>query len=156
MDQTRSGGRGHGRRGSPRGPWAAVGLGLLLLGLASCGVMLDGRIYALDEAVVLPMQIETSRGHGTIRASHPSTGERLEGTYSGVAGGAAGAVLGGGPGGLVGGGGAVRRTDVPAIATLIGDQGTVLDCEMLIQAGFRPHGFGTCKDNKGRQYRLQF
>lgn len=122
-----------------------------------CGVMLDGKIYSLQEGVVLPMQIETSRGHGKITCVHPKTGERFEGTYSGVSSGSVGV------GFLVSSGGqsatalgSASSMTANAIATMIGNKGTVLDCIMDIQKGIRPHGLGTCKDNNGGQYRLQF
>ncbi len=122
-----------------------------------CGVMLDGKIYSLREGVVLPMQIETSRGHGKITSVHPKTGERFEGTYSGVSSGSVGVgFLASGGGQSAAALGSVSSTTANAIATMIGDKGTVLDCIMDIQKGIRPHGLGTCKDNNGSQYRLQF
>jgi hypothetical protein len=43
-----------------------------------------------------------------------------------------------------------------ATAYLAGDKGTMLNCEMHIEAGLSPHGIGGCSDNKGKNYRLQF
>lgn len=120
--------------------------------LSGCGTFIDGKLYAIEQGTVWPLEVQISRGHGEIRASDPATGERFQGTYSGVRGGAVGVGFAGGTTAFAG----ASRTDVPAIATMIGDRGSVLDCEMLIQAGLRPHGFGTCKDKQGRVYRLQF
>ena len=122
-----------------------------------CGVMLDGKIYSLQEGVVLPMQIETSYGHGKIICVHPKTGERFDGTYSGVSSGSVGVgILTSGGGQSAAALGSVSSITANAIATMIGNKGTVLDCIMDIQKGIRPHGLGTCKDNNGNQYRLQF
>jgi hypothetical protein len=116
-----------------------------------CGRMLDGKIYSLanrnqglfsddsssiTDSIAMPMQIEVSYGQGKMTAQNPKSGERVAGTYSGVREG--------------------NTTQANAIATLIGDQGTVLDCVMRIQAGLSPHGMGTAKDNRGREYRIQF
>jgi hypothetical protein len=39
-------------------------------------------------------------------------------------------------------------------AVLVGDKGTVLDCEYVVGVG--AHGTGACKDNNGGKYRLLF
>jgi hypothetical protein len=123
---------------------------LLFVGFnIGCGRMLDGTIYSIDEhtalfdvenppddAVIMPMQIETSYGYGKMTAQNPKTGERFSGTYSGVRD--------------------SNTTQAKAIATLVGDQGTVLDCVIRIQTGLQPHGMGTAKDKNGRRYRIQF
>ena len=116
-----------------------------------CGRMLAGKIYSpananqglftddsssVSDSIAMPMQIEVTYGHGRMSAQNPKSGERFEGTYSGVREG--------------------NTTQANAIATLIGDQETVLDCVMRIQAGLSPHGMGTAKDNRGREYRIQF
>ena len=43
-----------------------------------------------------------------------------------------------------------------ATALFTGDKGTVLTCDMKIQAGLEPHGFGDCEGSKGKKYKLQF
>ena len=139
-----------------------VGVAILLAGCASLlGTYLDGKIYSLERAIVLPMKIEVTYGGGEISATDPHTGEQFYGTYVGVRDSEVASVFGGT---FTPQGGfsptvatAVRgRSQVPAMATMIGDKGTVLDCRMLIQAGWRPRGMGTCTDNKGGRYNLQF
>ena len=124
---------------------SVVSLGFCLACVA--GRTLPGRIYSLENGIAMPMEIETSYGHGEIRCDDPSTGEHFEGTYSGVS-----------DGFQASGTWTVRLQSINAnaIATLIGDQGTVLDCRMEIQRGLRPHGLGACVDNAGLPYRLQF
>jgi len=41
------------------------------------------------------------------------------------------------------------------MATLIGDQGTVIEAE-FISGGISGHGFGVAKDNRGNYYRIHF
>jgi hypothetical protein len=43
-----------------------------------------------------------------------------------------------------------------AIATLTGDQGTVIHLQMEILAGWTPRGIGSGTDNIGRHYQVQF
>jgi hypothetical protein len=141
---------------------------LCLVGMAvlwsGCGIGLSGRICSLADGVVFPMEIETSYGHGTIHCDNPATGEHFEGTYSGVSGGASGigtsasyANLGSVHGSATGLSGVfVQSLKANAMALLIGDRGTILDCRMGIQRGIRPHGMGVCVDNTGKAYRLQF
>jgi hypothetical protein len=155
-------------RARSAGNWRLVAT-LALSIVPGCGIPLSGRIYSLEDGVVLPMKIETSYGHGEIRCHNPATGEHFEGTYSGVSGGAVGissssatgsvystsgeSAFGSAQGTTVG---SVSSRTANAIATMVGDRGTVLDCSMVIQRGPRPHGMGSCEDNHGRQYRLQF
>lgn len=134
---------------------------VLLAGCAPLGAFLDGKLYSLERAAILPMKIEVTRGGGQIAASDPSTGEQFQGTYVGIRDSEVASVFGGtftprgefSPSVAT----AVRGSSrVPAMATMIGDKGTVLDCRMLIQAGWRPRGMGTCTDNRGGRYNLQF
>src|SRR6476620_11854539 len=130
--------------------------GVLLLGSVGCGRMLDGKIYSLDEGIVMPMQIETSYGHGKMNASNPKTGERLEGTYSGVSEGQRMSAFGWAGRTSFSAFGQTDSTLANAIATLIGDKGTVLDCVMQIKKGIQPHGMGSARDKQGHEYRIQF
>jgi hypothetical protein len=141
----------------------------VLLGMVGCGIGLSGRIYSLEDGIVLPLEIETSYGFGEIRCSNQKTGEHFEGTYSAVSEGAVGIagsnVMGSAyssTGQSVRGSATglshafLQSMTANAIATMIGNRGTVLDCRMEIQKGFRPHGMGGCVDNAGKTYRLQF
>lgn len=128
--------------------------------LSGCvGFMLDGSLYSLSDGVVLPLEIETSFGRGKIGCVNPKTGEQFSGTYTGVSDGAVGHAVaipsvGRSSPALAFAG--LRSRTATAIATMIGDKGTVLDCTMAIEKGWRPHGLGSCTDNNGQQYRLQF
>ena len=128
----------------------------MLLGCIGCGRMLDGQIYSLEDAIVLPMQIETSYGHGKMNATNPKTGERLEGTYSAVSAGQHTTMFGSVGGTSISAFGQSESALGNAIATLIGDRGTVLDCVMQIRKGLHPHGIGTGRDKQGHEYRIQF
>lgn len=137
-----------------------VATGVLTGCVSLLGTYLDGMIYSLDRAVVVPMQIEVSLGNGAIRATDPSTGEYFRGTYVAIQRVESGSVLGGTftQQGFIATTETAHRTSnvVPTMATMIGDKGTVLDCRLEIQAGRRPRWVGTCKDNRGGQYNLQF
>jgi hypothetical protein len=52
----------------------SIPLFVVCLFSVGCGRMLDGKIYSLDDGVVMPMQIETSYGYGKMNASNPKTG----------------------------------------------------------------------------------
>lgn len=134
---------------------------IVLAGCAPLGSFLDGRVYSLERGIALPMKIEVTRGVGQISASDPETGERFQGTYVAIQDSKQASILGGTltPQGqfvptvaTASSGGGLAST----MATMIGDKGTVLDCRMLIQPGWRPRGAGTCIDNRGGRYNLQF
>ena len=52
--------------------------------------------------------------------------------------------------------GANRYDTANTKAILIGDKGTVLDVQMLIQPGVRPKGIGEAVSNKGERFQVQF
>lgn len=143
-------------------PTFAVSAFVVLLcgSTTGCGRMLNGKIYSLADGTVMPMKIQTSYGHGKMTAYHPKTREQFKGTYSAVRGGHNQVTHGwvNSPTGSssVFGVTQARSNRANAIATLIGDKGTTLDCVMQIQAGLRPHGIGAARDNAGREYRIQF
>lgn len=145
-------------------------LGSLLLS-AGCGGMLPGTIYSQD-GKVLEFQIEKAHRTGAVAAFDPSTGERFSGAYVGIlerttafsSGFLTGRTnfVGTGFSGTATstasgfGFGSVGSNIANATAYLAGDKGTMLNCEMQIEAGFSPHGIGGCVDNKSEKYRLQF
>ena len=116
--------------------------------VGGCATMLPGKIISLSDGTTLPMQIQTSYGSGKMTAYNPKTGENFEGTYTGVFNTtySQASVWSGGQTTT----GTLRETSnsVPASAVLVGDKGTVLNIRMLIQAGWRPIGFGEAEDNK--------
>lgn len=137
------------------GKWACL-TSFLLAGCAVPGTMLPGSIYDTQGAV-LPFQIEVTTGAGRVAASDPATGETFAGTYAAVLGRHSSAST------TFGTDGQSRFTTssggsnlAPTTAFLKGDKGSMLTCEMQIAAGFNPHGIGTCQDNRGKAYRLQF
>ena len=153
--------------------WRAVTIGPLaaLLLLAGCGGMLPGTIYS-QNGKTLQFEIEKARRSGAVAAFDASTGERFSGTYVGILQRSTGFSSGFANGqtnfsgnGVVGtatstasgfGFSSAGSNIANATAYLNGDKGTVLNCEMQIEAGFSPHGIGGCIDNKGEKYRLQF
>lgn len=144
---------------------------LLAFLLPGCGTMLPGQIYSTDGAV-LPFEIEQSTGAGRVAATDPRTGEQFTGTYTAIREQQTSMNFGtifsqqnrSTDAGLAQTSGASTRVGTAisgsnianATAFLKGDRGTMLTCEMQIQAGFAPHGIGACQDNNGKQYRLQF
>jgi len=165
-----------------------VMVALTSLPLGGCaGSMLKGTLYCIDDGTALPMEIETSYGHGRMTASHPATGEQFSGTYSGIyedgfrqtsvasshsdkrADASVRVTTPGRFGSTnvdVAASGTEDTTSISttsraptkasALATLIGDMGTVIEIRMLIRPGLRPHGYGDGTDNHGRRYQLQF
>jgi hypothetical protein len=133
---------------------------LLALGLAGCvGGMIPGQIYS-EQGKVLEFQIEKSRGAGAVTAFDPATGEHYAGNYVGireVTTTTSGAFVQSGNTFATGTGfGTIASNMATSTAYLTGDKGSMLNCDMQIQAGFSPHGIGGCSDQKGGRYRLQF
>ena len=153
----------------------------LFLGLSGCaipGSFLPGQIYSMETGKNLDFEIEVSYGKGDVRAKDKSSGEEFTGTYVAVSG---GSVTIGTSFGSVGGtsattysGGAMSQTQIGSSkvkttsinrsmsvmastsALLFGNQGTVLDCGIMIERGHRPKGIGTCVDREGVFYKLMF
>jgi hypothetical protein len=135
-------------------------LACLSILLAGCsGDLIPGTIYSND-GKVMPFQIEKARRTGTAHATDPTTGEKFTGTYVGileridietssvaVAGTASASGFGRG---------SLAPNTANATVYLKGDKGTMLTCDMKIEAGISPHGIGACDDNYGKKYRLQF
>lgn len=126
---------------------------------ACAGGMIPGTIYSAD-GKVMPFEIEKAHRTGAVKARDPSTGEIFSGTYVGVKErvdvATSGTAISGKAVGSTFGSGSVQSNMVNATAYLQGDKGTMLNCEMKIEAGISPHGLGQCDDNKGGKYRLQF
>ncbi len=108
----------------------------------------------------MPFAIEKTTGSGLVTASDPATQEEFSGNYVAVMetiSSSANAFATNGYSSAIGfGSGSVGSNIADANAYLRGDQGTMLTCTMKIQAGINPHGLGSCSDNSGRSYRLQF
>jgi len=126
--------------------WLA--LPLLVVTAAACATKSTGRLVSLEDGSTIVLQMEFSRWGGTMTGTHPITGERFAGDYTATQGRAAG----------IAGGTAVYVENYSAYGAgvLVGDKGTVLDCQLNINAGRPPRGNGTCTDQHGRRYRLQF
>ncbi len=132
-----------------------IGLAWVFLALRSgcAGQTLKGTISSEDRQLVMPLELETSYGQGAIRCTNPETGEEFSGTYTGSTHKLRVTV----------GGGNRQAPEYfgpdyhPARALLHGTLGSVLTCDMTIEENvFRPHGFGSCHDNNGGRYTLQF
>jgi len=80
-----------------------------------------------------------------VSAKNSKTGESFSGTYTGVSDAA-----------LVPKVGVVHSLRANAAATLLGDKGTVIQCQIDIQKGYTPRGIGQCMDNKQVAYSLSF
>ena len=129
---------------------------LMVLFISGCSTMLPGKIIALEDGSILPMQIQTSYGTGEMTAINPKTGENFKGTYTAVSSSAFSSTNG-----MMGkmpynDSTVTTSNKASSKAVLIGDKGTVLNIYMDIQAGWRPIGFGDAEDNKGKKYSVQF
>lgn len=142
-----------------------AGLGIFAMVLtAACAAgpkFTDGSIFSLEETATLPMRIEVPDRSGffvqngrRIMATDPRTGETFSGQYVEMQDRATAVVLA--PGGFRPVFGFASSQRFPAVATLHGDQGTVLHCQMVINEGHRRSGGGECTDNRGRRYSLMF
>lgn len=140
---------------------AALSCCLVLLFVSGCGggTMLPGQIYS-KSGKVLEFQIEKAHRSGAVTAYDSSTGERFTGRYVGlletIRGSNTAFVQAGSASAVRHGSTAIGSNIANATAFLTGDKGSSLNCEMKIEAGFSPHGLGTCTDNRGAQYRVQF
>jgi len=92
--------------------------------------------------------MEFSRHGGTMRGTNPTTGETFAGEYTATREKAIATAAG-----VTASASSLTAT---GLGVLIGDKGTVLDCEININSGYVPTGVGTCTDQQGRRYRLQF
>jgi hypothetical protein len=135
-------------------------IGLAAIFLAGCvGRALPGKIYSLDDAVVMPFEIETSYGTGDMRATNPKTGEKFTGQYTGTTSGGGytyGTVTNQQTGQSANVSAYSPPTSANARGVLIGDKGTVIEVFLDIKPGVRPKGHGEGRDNQGRRYQVQF
>ena len=138
-----------------RGLWTLF----LAVGLAGCGGMIPGQIYT-EQGKMLNFQIERSRGAGAVSAYDASTGEHYSGNYvalrQSVAGMSTAFVQSGNASATGTSFTGMASNMATSSAYLNGDNGSVLSCDMQIQAGLSPHGIGACTDQTGGKYRLQF
>jgi len=124
----------------------------VMVGLQGCSMTINARIYDLSgSGGVANAEFKwTGSGTGPLTGSLPD-GELFRGEYTTVASG-------------VSGWGTTFRSvytvnltsDLQrgsAIAT--GNRGTVIDCEYVVRSGSAT-GYGVCRDNKSRTYRLMF
>ena len=135
----------------------------VLAGCLGAGRMLPGNIIA-ETGDVLDFEIETAYRSGAVTAANPRTGESFTGRYTAIVdttySRSTGQVSIYGTGGSATGTGfgtSARRSSIGnASAFLRGDRGTTLNCTMQIEAAIRPTGIGSCQDQRGLNYRLQF
>jgi hypothetical protein len=114
--------------------------------------MLPGTIMSND-GKMLSFEIERGHRSGKVTAFDPSDDERFVGSYVAIVNGVSSTAYS-----PLAGFGVERLTSnvANAQALLHGDKGSILNCDMQIEAGFFPHGIGTCVDNHAKGYRLQF
>ena len=147
----------------------------LLFLLSACGTKLPGKLYSLEDGVILDFQIERSYGTGGMYAQNLKTGEYFSGQYTGTyKGGGTATTSGSGQysgtttnvstGTMYQNTGNISSsattfippTDATARGVLIGDKGTVIELYMEIRPGIVPKGHGEGIDNKSRRYQVQF
>lgn len=123
-------------------------VGLFLAGCVGVGSMIPGTISS-QSGDILDFQIEKAYRSGRVSAHNGRTGETFSGTYVAT----------------------MSRTtaisssfDTVSVgsnmanssAYLKGNKGSMLQCRMQIEAGLSPHGIGSCSDQTGAAYALQF
>ena len=141
-------------------------LAVLLIALSACssaGTMLPGTLVS-EKGDILEFHIEKAMRTGAVTAFNPRTKEDFTGTYVGIV--ASSTAHNSGFATVYGAGGTVSATGfgntrvtsniANATAFLKGANGTILNCSMQIEAGWSPHGIGTCTDQDSNGYRLQF
>lgn len=143
--------------------------------LTACGTTLPGKLYSLQDGVVMDFQIEKSHGTGGMYAQNNKTGEKFTGQYTGTyKGGGMETTIGSGSyrgsstsyttGSMYQHSGNVSSSstkfmppsDATARGVLMGDNGTVIELYMEIRPGIVPKGHGEGIDNKGNRYQVQF
>ena len=123
---------------------------------------LKGTMTCLADGATCPFRIEKKMAWGGsatggVAATHPVTGERFKGQYTGILPSSRGSAQFRTPaGGTFYGNYQETGRNANAVATLNGDKGTVIQLQMQILAGWTPHGIGSGTDNQGRRYQLQF
>lgn len=118
---------------------------------SGCGpVTSTGRLVSLDDGVLTTLQMKFSDWGGTMSGIHPVTGEAFTGEYT--------ATVDRTVGGVAGAGAWAESLKGKGAGVLVGDKGSVLDCQLDINARYfsAPTGVGICTDQRGRRYRLQF
>ena len=130
----------------------------LALFVASCSAPYGKRIakvYSSDFSDVIEVTFyDNWSGHGNIESVLPD-GEKFKGEYSTVREGSVeyGFITGGGS--FESGIGTSLKTKANGMASLRGDQGTVMSLKYYMDWG-TGHGFGEGSDSKGRKYTIQF
>lgn len=136
---------------------------LLSVCATSCTMTLAARIYDLDSAAVLQATFKYSgSGKGPIFVDTPE-GQTCEGEYVTVAGGTTGW-------GTIFAAGYAPTGSATAVANTIAveaenkqkgsavatcSDGMVVECEYVTSA-WSAQGYGGCRDNRGRRYKLMF
>lgn len=143
--------------------------------LTACSATLPGKLYSLQDGIVIDFQIERSYGTGAMYAQNNKTGEKFTGQYTGTyKGGGTATTFGSGSyrgsttsyaiGSMHQHSGNISSSsttfippsDATARGVLIGDKGTVIELYMEIRPGIVPKGHGEGIDNKGNRYQVQF
>jgi hypothetical protein len=87
----------------------------------------------------------------------PKTGEHYAGNYVGILEAVGGSSVTVSSAGNVGATSFGLGSNIAnATAYLTGDKGSMMNCEMKIEASISPHGIGGCTDQRGGKYRMQF
>ena len=131
-----------------------AGSGFVILAVAlgaACAMKTTGRLVSLQDGAVIPLQMQFTTMGGHMVGSHPGTGETFEGDYTATP---ERATARAGHTNVE-----AQSLTAPGSGVLVGNKGTVLDCQLMINAGSivsHPTGTGTCTSQKGQRFRLQF
>ncbi len=124
---------------------------------------IKGKLIQLKSGEVLDFAIQKvfAKSSGKVLAKNNSSGEIFEGTYTALRVTTHSSEFGNffgsnGKSAFYSGNNFSSSNIVPAQATLLGNQKTVIQCGFNIKAGLSPHGMGSCKDNNEQEYSLEF
>ncbi len=134
--------------------WMVLGLAMAASSLGcSVNKVVSARLYDRQDGTVAEAQFHfTGTTHGRAEITLAS-GEVLVGEYNTVSGGAYGW-------GQIYGmlwSSSIQPNEYVGTAIATSDRGTVIECEYITNnSRTNPRGHGTCRDNRGRIYKLMF
>lgn len=130
------------------------------LALSGCvGTMIPGQIYS-DNGQILDFAIEQAYRSGAVTAFNSRTNETFSGRYVGIleefTSSSTAIAFSGRSSASAFGSSSVSSNIGNTTAYLKGNKGSMLTCKIQIEAGLSPHGIGSCQDQKGQNFRVQF
>lgn len=134
-------------------------LGLVLASAPGCTYTFAARLYDMQSGGVATATFKwNGSGHGVVEIALPS-GELCKGEYVTISDDVTtwGSIFatGSAGGGIASGYGLTTQGKQKGSAVAVGDRGTTVECEYVTSAS-SPQGYGTCRDNHQKSYKLMF